>query len=1133
MFSDFLLSALWQSSITHMNQLAPLYLGVRNLFRRAFSLAMIVLLSLSVIVLTLNLQPVSASAVTIYIGNDGSIIPSGAPIVTSDGVKYNFTSDISYPTYAGVVVLRNNIILDGKGYTIQGNQAGDGLDCQNVYNVTIKNVNIENFTTGVFPYDSSRINISGNNITANTQYGMYLDYSSNDNISGNNITNDNIGIYIVSSNFDNVSGNNVANNWPDGIYLYSSSNNNLTGNNIANSNVGFYLYSSSYNSMSGNNITNNNYGAYVYYYSINDSISANSVVASGYAGIYVDAFSSNSSISGNNITGISGSYHGLYLSSSSNSSIRGNNVANNDNGIELYYSCNDSNVSGNNVTNNNYGICLYSSFTNSSISGNNITASSIYGVDVEGSLNSSISGNTFTNDGLYVLNSYQSSVTSNTVNGKPLVYLEGTSNYTVGNAGQVVLVSCNNVTVANLNLSNASVGVELWATNNGTVSGNILANNHLGIYLYSSYNNVISGNNVTNNTFGLGFDPSSDNEIYHNNIINNSGQAGTDESGSRDVWDNGYPSGGNYWSDYAGDDLNSGPYQNVTDSDGIGDTPYVIDDSNVDNYPLMQPWTGPLPTSTTITLSVSLVSVGSNVTCTATVSGVNVGTRGTGTVTWSTSSSTGSFGTPVCILSSGSCSTTYSDSRPGSETIAACYSGDSDYQPSSGSTTLTVVSSGPVYYSKNYASVQAAINNVPTGSNLIVGPGKYGERLVLSKPLTIIGDPSQDGQAVFSGGGSGIYLTVYSGASGTIVTGFEITSYAEGILVYASNCQIYSNTMSSIVEDGIALDGSSATGDVVYDNVFQNTPTAVNLTDSAGGNTIYGNIISSQATVTLNVGTSGNTVYQNVIWANSIVLNITGSQGNTFYHNDFLATVQITSTGINSWNDTYPSGGNYWSDYNGQDMFSGPFQNLTGGDGIGDTPKVINGNNRDNYPLMKPYALATGQDLAVTNVAMAKTVIMQGYTGNVTVTAFNKGQYTETFSVTAYANTTVIGTQQVSNLGIAGQITLTFTWNTASCPKGNYTISAYAEPVQGETDIANNNFTGGMIHASMVGDLTGATPFVPDGKCDGRDITVVAKCFGTGLGDPRYNPNCDILNRGKIDGRDITIVAKHFGEHSP
>jgi hypothetical protein len=60
---------------------------------------------------------------------------------------------------------------------------------------------------------------------------------------------------------------------------------------------------------------------------------------------------------------------------------------------------------------------------------------------------------------------------------------------------------------------------------------------------------------------------------------------------------------------------------------------------------------------------------------------------------------------------------------------------------------------------------------------------------------------------------------------------------------------------------------------------------------------------------------------------------------------------------VNTWDDGYPSGGNYWSDYAGVDLFSGPYQNQTGSDGIGDTPYFIRANNTDNYPLMNPYLI--------------------------------------------------------------------------------------------------------------------------------------------------------------------------------
>jgi hypothetical protein len=177
-------------------------------------------------------------------------------------------------------------------------------------------------------------------------------------------------------------------------------------------------------------------------------------------------------------------------------------------------------------------------------------------------------------------------------------------------------------------------------------------------------------------------------------------------------------------------------------------------------------------------------------------------------------------------------------------------------------------------------------------------------------------------------------------------------------------------------------------------------------------------------------------------------------------------------------------------------------------------------------------------DVAVTNVTSAKKVICQGYCGNVTVSVQNQGNFTETFNVTVYANATSIASQNVT-LSSGNSTTKTFTWNTTGFAKGNYTISAYAWPVAGETNTANNNFSDSahVIRVSIVGDVTGVGglwDFVPDGKCDGKDVTAVALCFGSYPGCPpplRWEPNCDITNDGKVDGKDITVVALHFGQH--
>jgi parallel beta-helix repeat protein len=117
-----------------------------------------------------------------------------------------------------------------------------------------------------------------------------------------------------------------------------------------------------------------------------------------------------------------------------------------------------------------------------------------------------------------------------------------------------------------------------------------------GIRLFSTSDNIISGNNITNNGYGISLSGSYYNIFYHNNFVNNTYQF-EDQSGAPEnqIWDDGYLSGGNYWSDYEGVDEKSGPYQNQTGSDGIGDTPVY----QSDRYPLMNPWTPTTPTPPT------------------------------------------------------------------------------------------------------------------------------------------------------------------------------------------------------------------------------------------------------------------------------------------------------------------------------------------------------------------------------------------------------------------------------------------------------------------------------------------------------------------------------------------------------
>jgi hypothetical protein len=183
------------------------------------------------------------------------------------------------------------------------------------------------------------------------------------------------------------------------------------------------------------------------------------------------------------------------------------------------------------------------------------------------------------------------------------------------------------------------------------------------------------------------------------------------------------------------------------------------------------------------------------------------------------------------------------------------------------------------------------------------------------------------------------------------------------------------------------------------------------------------------------------------------------------------------------------------------------------------------------FTYITKRAITEAYDIAVKDVTQLKTVVGQGYSMNVNVTVANQGDYTETFNVTLYANTAAIQTRQVTLANKASTI-LTFTWNTTGFVKGNYTVSAYALPVLGESDTADNTFVGGWVIVAMVGDITGPNGW-PDGKVDVRDVAKVAKLFGVNYPDPKYNANCDIVYDRKIDVKDISTVAKRYGQTDP
>lgn len=111
-------------------------------------------------------------------------------------------------------------------------------------------------------------------------------------------------------------------------------------------------------------------------------------------------------------------------------------------------------------------------------------------------------------------------------------------------------------------------------------------------------------------------------------------------------------------------------------------------------------------------------------------------------------------------------------------------------------------------------------------------------------------------------------------------------------------------------------------------------------------------------------------------------------------------------------------------------------------------------------------AVAIPHDVAVTVVSASPTTVTAGDTVTVTAQILNKGTETESFSVKAYYDTNLIATKQVSNLVSEDGETLTFDWNTAGVPEGNYQIIVEIPAVEGETVTGNNRFIDGTVQVN-------------------------------------------------------------------
>jgi parallel beta-helix repeat protein len=442
--------------------------------------------------------------------------------------------DISLTFSEGIYVSDTTMQFVIRNVYIHGIGSSNGIHFASLTNGSVLDSTLATNMVGMRLDSVSNVTIANNNIDDQSDSGIMLDYSYDVRIINNTMNRDAYGVYagwdvhdvsIVNNTMDQtdygglmvdgtavrltVVGNSMRDNsWGYGIAFSSPSTDNyLADNNLSdNTGGGVSIANEAYSNVIRNNTvlnSTNNYGIYV---------------QKGDGNVI-----ENNTLAGNKDDAI---YMGAKMSTGMNV-IANNTVVNN---LDLGISCDYG--SGYSIVNNlvqgnaNGGISFLGN--DGLISGNTIIDNPKFGMNLGlASGYNDITGNTFVHDGLFArfLNSEGNTISSNTVNGKPLVFLEDVNGYTVPDAGQVIAKDCGNITVSSLDLSMSTVGVELWHSVDCSVQGVISTGSQYGIYMENwSQRNTITLCNLSGNSVGVYISTSShDINIQRSTLNNNTG----------------------------------------------------------------------------------------------------------------------------------------------------------------------------------------------------------------------------------------------------------------------------------------------------------------------------------------------------------------------------------------------------------------------------------------------------------------------------------------------------------------------------------------------------------------------------------------------------------------------------------
>ncbi len=501
---------------------------------------------------------------TIYIKPDGTIDPSTAPI-SQVGDTYTLTGDI----YESIFIQKSGITLDGAGYTVQGTPYSYGIYASYIDQMTITNMKVNGFHTGILLQSCDENTVSLNTVSGNKYYGILLGWGNSNTVTGNIITGStNVGLELVGQASGNLLEGNTASSNTQGIMLNTVGSNILRNNVMTCNKWNFGAFGGRYDIDTSNTVD----GKPIYYWvnRIGETVPSDAgyvqivdsdqitiedliLTKNRYGVIFENTINSliqNVEVYANNI--------GFMIYTSDGNTFNGNSVHNNnEQGISLA-GCENNIISGNDVDNNGNGIQVSASPRNTLLA-NTVSGNRFMGIRID----SQSRGNILRNN-VMVCNKYNFGISqtsgyyavqdidpSNTVDGKPMYYWvnhEHDGETVPSDAGYVAIVYTDHVTVKdsvlskngrgvflvhstncviqNVDVSNhAYAGIELFRSNYNTIIENTATRaDYLdgpGIYLWDSDSNIVNDNTLLNNFISLEY--SSYNTVNGNVITHRNG----------------------------------------------------------------------------------------------------------------------------------------------------------------------------------------------------------------------------------------------------------------------------------------------------------------------------------------------------------------------------------------------------------------------------------------------------------------------------------------------------------------------------------------------------------------------------------------------------------------------------------